>query len=742
MILKTKSLLPGSFKGNGKMLKRGISPWVRNCFFAFVFLFFITESFSQQLKTLVPIYMDWDDSQKTVFDFSGYLTAPAGKDGYIRTKGEHFYKPDGSRFRSWGVDLKAEFFFMPKEKAEKVAADFARCGFTCVRFHSLDAWQQGFLFSNPQNTLEWDAEKLDQFDYFVAQLKKHGIYFTFTLNAYRIFRSGDGIVDYDKIGFGKPTYYFDEKIQERCIEFSRKFLTHKNPYTGTEYRNEPALAWIELLNENSLIEAWLFGRVAGDDNSTAREAWRPLTTYYAKELQVIWNAWLEKNVSLIQRKQWATTFNAPAGDIPLSTPANRAQCSDDHYLAEVHFLMEMEENYFKKMEAFLRNEIGTKTMIIGDAHHNTGTSPYPHTLAFNGHGNFINSHGYWIIPQWGSPTIIRSAPMVNDPLNSIIPHFARTPMKGKPFTISETNSPFPQRYAGEYAPILVAYSLFHDWDGIIWFEWGKGQLSSFTGQHGGHSQGTDPVRFANLIITGQIFLRQDIEPARQNIVRTVSRKEALESLRWSRDERPFFTRGFSKSTAMQHKTQWQLAEDGQAVQQTFPSAAPLGLIRSDTEQLIWKNADQDKGVVSINAPLTQGCVGFIGGSTELLDDIDIMVENEHATVLMTSLDGKPIHTAERLLLVTHSYYESTGLEFGDDKQTIKSFGTYPLRILPVTGEIRFKNTGGARKVTVTPLTGIGTLTEKSFNAISNRTDWTIPLKKENTSTWYLIEVTR
>ena len=45
-------------------------------------------------------------------------------------------------------------------------------------------------------------------------------------------------------------------MQELYLQFVRQVLTHRNPYTGNEYRDEPALAWIELLNENSLIEAW------------------------------------------------------------------------------------------------------------------------------------------------------------------------------------------------------------------------------------------------------------------------------------------------------------------------------------------------------------------------------------------------------------------------------------------------------------------------------------------------------
>ena len=709
------------------------------CVFIAVFIWMLstTASFAQPPENFVPLPMNWNEVPNAVFDLSGYLDAPAGKDGYIRVEGEHLYKPDGSRFRPWGVNMNAGFFFMPKDKAEKVAADFARFGFTCVRFHSLDASQRGFLFPNPNNTIEWDAQRLDQFDYFVAQLKKYGIHFTITLNVFRVFREDDGVVDYDKMGYGKPTYYFNEKIQERGIEFSRRLLTHKNPYTGVEYRHEPALAWIELLNENSLIEAWLVGRLEGEDNSSASTAWTPLTSYYAKELRGIWNSWLEKNATVAQRREWAKTLDAQVSDIPLSSPKNRNRLSDDHYHAEVRFLMEMEEKYFMKMKTFLRDEMGTKTLLVGSSHHSTTTSPYPHTLAFSRHGDFITGQGYWLHPQFGSP-VVESGLMANDPFNSVIPHFARTPMKGMPFVITETNSPFPQRYAGEFIPVLAAYSLLHDWDGILWFQWGNGQFTASSEPANRFAQGNDPVKFANMILTGYVFHRKDIDPARQTVVRTVSRKDALESLRFDRSEKPFFTKGFPKLAAIQHRTQWQLAEEGQ---QTFPSAPPLDLICSDTEQLVWKNADRKKGVITINTPLTQGAIGLLGGYTEKLGDIDILVKNEYATVILTSLDGKPIQTAERLLLLTHTFYMSTGLDMGDDGQTLKDLGTHPMRILPVEGTIILKNIGAAKKITVTPLTAIGAPTGKSYDALDGRGCWTVSLIKE-VATWYQIEVIR
>ena len=65
--------------------------------------------------------------------------------------------------------------------------------------------------------------------------------------------------------------------------------------------------------------------------------------------------------------------------------------------------------------------------------------------------------------------------MVNDPLDSTVVQFARTPVLGRPYTISETNHPFPHQFASEGFPILTAYALLHDWDGLYWFTWKSGR---------------------------------------------------------------------------------------------------------------------------------------------------------------------------------------------------------------------------------------------------------------------------
>jgi hypothetical protein len=710
---------------------------------AFPMILFQTTSFSHEPGGKFPVPMIWSETANSVYDLSAFLDAPAGKDGYIRVEGEHFVKPDGTRFRMWGVNLMANFFFMPKEHAAKVAEDFARFGFTCVRFHSIDAGGGGALFSNPRNTWDWDAEKLDRLDYFVSELKKRGVYFSMTINAYRVFREDDGIVDGNKIGFGKTTYYTNPDVQKRCFEYAEKFLTHKNPYTGNEYRNEPAMIWIELLNENSLVEAWANRRLIGLENDTrSQQAWRNWTPYYADELEETWNQWLKEHVSQEKRKQWAAALGRDSDRVPTSTPADwTMKCSDEHFAAELRFMMETESRLYRNMVDFLK-KLEVKSLITGDADHNHWFSPYPHLMAFNWDGDFIDSHAYWEHPDFGPPArLAKQNPMVNDPLGSTVVQISRTPVAGKPFTTTELNSVFPHPYAGEHTPIFTAYSLLQDWDGIIWFNWGNGQLATLSARPEMFASGNDPIRFSNLILAGLMFHRGDVEKAKETVVRTLTRSEAMDSLRWDRAQhRPVFTKGFSPSTSLQHTVRLKILDDGTSEKPDYPPPAPLGLIRSDTGQLAWKNADKQEGVVTMDTAWTQGAVGFLGGTQESFNDVEITVQNEFATVVLTSLDGKPIRESRRMLLVAHSYYQSTGFAWEEDGRTIKQMGTLPMEILPVQGAVTLKNRNSAGKVTIRSLSGVGVPNGSPQNLMKEGNLWKATLPGESSAVWYLIEI--
>jgi len=57
--------------------------------------------------------------------------------------------------------------------------------------------------------------------------------------------------------------FFDEQVLDLQKEYARKLLTHRNAYTQRTYAEDPAVAFVEINNENGLIHAWLGKQVDG-----------------------------------------------------------------------------------------------------------------------------------------------------------------------------------------------------------------------------------------------------------------------------------------------------------------------------------------------------------------------------------------------------------------------------------------------------------------------------------------------
>jgi len=241
----------------------------------------------REASALKPFAIDHQARTNSDVDVSFLLEAPAGKDGFIRVQDGHLVKPDGKRFRIWGVNLTGwtggSTLLPPKEEAPLWAAEMARFGINCARFHFLDTPAHDGSVTNengrripagliaPGDTsLELDPEALDRLDFFIAELKKRGIYANLNLNVGRRYRKGDGVPDHEFIqrAATKGMTYVGERLLELQRDYARKLLTHHNPYTGSEYRNEPAVACVEIVNENSLVEFWcrnwLEGKLTAD----------------------------------------------------------------------------------------------------------------------------------------------------------------------------------------------------------------------------------------------------------------------------------------------------------------------------------------------------------------------------------------------------------------------------------------------------------------------------------------------
>ncbi|MEO7719722.1 MAG: carbohydrate binding domain-containing protein [Capsulimonas sp.] len=243
---------------------------------------------------MFPFVLPWDDATHGVITDVSFLNdGPAGAHGKIVAKNGHFVESKtGKRIKFLATNFVAKGAFPSHADAEKVARRVAKLGINLVRFHHMDNSDWG------QESSIWDynvtdrrhisASQLDKLDYLIAQLKKNGVYVNLNLHVSRKFSEADGFpasVSQITFGFDKRVDEFDRTMIARQKEYAHDLLTHVNPYTKLSYVKDPAVAVVEINNENSLV---------GDPWATLGADLDTLPDPFKSELTEFWNAWLAK----------------------------------------------------------------------------------------------------------------------------------------------------------------------------------------------------------------------------------------------------------------------------------------------------------------------------------------------------------------------------------------------------------------------------------------------------------------
>jgi hypothetical protein len=671
---------------------------------------------------LKPFVMNHRGAAASPADLSFLLDAPAGKHGFVRVRDGHLVKPDGSRLRLWGVHLtdwsRGSVLLPPKEDAPMWAATLARYGINCVRLHFIDLDAPRGLIAAGADSRGFDPQQLDRLDFLVAELKKRGIYIDLNLNVGRSYRAGDSVPDHERIRWAKGMTLYDPRLIELQKEYARKILTHVNPYTGTEYRNEPAMAIVEILNENGL---WV-GFSA--------------TPYYDTQLTTLYNDWLARTLApaAVQRLRELAGVAADAPVPRLKGPEVGA-APKERFDAEMRFVTETESKFYLDMARYLKDSLGVKVPITGTADHGHSSSSYP-MLTSLAKLDIVDGHVYWQHP--GSPPPVNT-PMVNDPRHSTVVQLSRTAVAGKPYTVSEFNHPFPNDWASEGIPILAAYGAFQDWDAIIVYTFEPKRDSAWKPYVGDPFDiSLDPVRMTQMATGALAFLRGDVRPARQMLTRSYSRDQVFESRRLPRTEQPYFTPGFPLTLPLVHGVRIG-SLDGPPTG-SFPNVDTTGMV-SDTRELTWR-ASKQGGMVAQETDRTQALIGFVKANGISVRNLSADIGNDFASIVLSSMDARPIERSARLLLTAGSRVSNTGLRWNPERTRTLDQGGSPSLVEPVTGTITLRRLAGAVSgVSAVALDGAGKPIGAPIRARRTAAGWVLPIGTPVT-TWYVVSVAR
>lgn len=252
---------------------------------------------AQPLANPVNFSLDPYKKLDSAFIPTAHAAGMAGADGRISVKDGHFAYADGSRARFFGTIILGEACFPDSAQAVQLAEKLRSLGYNIVRLKQFD-----YSYSNGQSILQnsstgssngLDSAQIRKFDWLVYQLKKNGIYLSMCLHSTRQARRNDGVARWDTLpSNGIIVNYIDPAMQQQYKQFVSLLLNHFNPFTRTRYKDEPAIAWFDLDEGNSMIahwiNNWLHHRSEGGSTNVN------LSYYHSRMIDTLWVRWLLK----------------------------------------------------------------------------------------------------------------------------------------------------------------------------------------------------------------------------------------------------------------------------------------------------------------------------------------------------------------------------------------------------------------------------------------------------------------
>ncbi len=544
---------------------------------------------------------------------------PAGKHGFLKTVNDKLVFNDGTPARFWGTNVAAYSLFGTSDDGVRIQARrLSELGFNLVRLHHIDSdWVNPNIFGNgARDTQKLNDASLEKLDWWIKCLEDEGIYIWLDLHDGRQLKAGDEIEDFAEISKGKPAAdlrgynYVNASVQEAMQRFNDAYVNHVNRFTALRYKDDPAIVAMLITNENDVTHH--FGNALLPDKNVPHQN----ALYMAQAA-----AFAEKN-GLSKDKTWRSWEQGPSQI----------------------FLNDLEHKFNVKMIEELRT-LGVKSPIVTTD--TWGENPLSSLPALTD-GDIIDAHSY------GGIGTLEANPLYT---SNLVDWIAAAQIVDRPLSVTEWNVapfPIPDRHA---VPLYVAGAAdLQGWDALMEFAYSQQPLDS-RGKAGDWEAFNDPALLATLPAAALLYRRHDAQEARTTYV-FVPTSDQL------------FNRSTTPDNALALRT---AAEKGRLMialppvrelPWLKPSNIPEGakVITDPQQPLIASNAEDavsdtgeltrnwQQGTYTIDTPRTQATMGWIGGKTISLSDVEIEITTRNATVAVQSLDNNPIKTATVLLI--------------------------------------------------------------------------------------------
>jgi hypothetical protein len=649
----------------------------------------------------------------------------AGEGGQIAVKdGEFVHSKTGQPVRFWAVNSPPE---EAKDRAalRQTARMLAKHGVNLVRVHG------GYFDENGAV----QPLKVQRAIAIVEEMKAEGIYTHFSIYFPLWLTPKAGtpwLPGYD--GKKKPfaALFFNKDFQKVYQDWWKALLTTPGEKTGRRLADDPAVAGLEIINEDSLF-FWTFTA----DNVPDPEL---------RIVETMFGGWLKKKYGSPD----AALAKWGGAKLPRDNPAegrlgfrglwdmfNQKSPRDKDTAA---FLLDVQRGFYQDTAKYLHG-LGYKGLIT--ASNWVTASPevfgpiekYSYTV-----GDFIDRHGYFGCNEKGDNAewSMRDGHTYLD--RSALKFEAEEPGKprqfvhpvmdvhydGKPSMISETTFCRPNRYRSEAPLFFAAYGALQHGDAIVHFAldgttWAvkpnyfMQPWTLMSPAMMGQFPAAALIYRQRLVTPGDTLV--DLNLKVQDLVdlkgTPLPQDASFDELRLKDVPQGAAVKPGNVIDPLVHfagRTDVHFTAEGGPAK--LKDLAPYidrkaQIIRSTTGELL---LDYGKGVLTINTPAAQGVSGALkdAGPADL-KTVAIASDMPLGHIIAVSLDGKPLATSQKILLQVMSEEKATGFETepaGGQTLRIKSIGHDPWQVRELRGTVRLKRPDAAQlKVTALDFNG-------------------------------------
>jgi hypothetical protein len=650
----------------------------------------------------------------------------AGEHGFVTRSadGNDFLLGDGSPARFWAVSDAA----FDKDLARH-ARFLAKRGVNMVRFHCN-------ITPTNDDLLSIDLGDRDCLWKGIAAMRSEGIYVTYSpywAGPARI-KPSMGVLDTGG-GGNWGLLFFDPNLQAAYKHWLKRVFTEKNPYTGLPLSQDPALAIIEIQNEDSL----LFWTSQGIKGPAKKELRRQFGSFLVKKYGSLAKAAAGWNGAQPSPDQDAPD-NFAQGEAALyivweltqhrGNDGQQRRCAD-----QMQFFTQTMFQFNKMIGEYLKNELGCRQLVNAGNWRTADNVTMLDAERWSYTPNDVMAVNRYFTGAHEGPNngwAICNGDRFTD--DSVLPRPREFPLtlkqvEGFPMIITESSWVPPLGYQSEGPFLVAAYQSLTGIDAFYWFstaeeDWRQpGSANGFLPSEGKWVCAT-PMLMGQWPAAALMYRMRYVAQGQP----VVSEQRSLDDL-WRRlapsiAEDPGYdpnrdTPGQPRASTVQNGIN-PLAFLVGPVQVKYSVKPAMSrvtdfspyihedrkVIDSITGQLRW---DYDKGLCLLNSPKAQGVTGFLRSQGVLaLGDLEIQSHNDYATVLAVAMDDKPLKDSDRILVQVGTTERPAGWKTkpaqvaGHPGQEILSFGHAPWMIVRADVTLTVKNPRISRACVLDP----------------------------------------